>query len=110
MGSGRAAAVLGGPGDAALRHRRFLRSTYAPYQSITAPAHAALLTRPRAVAVGRLLTAPGIGRAVAGGWSVFWNDLLDGATPGPPRAVASAAVRIGQALTAPGRTRNWFSC
>ena len=112
MGSGRAAAeaVLGGPGDAALRYRRFLGSTYAPYQSITAPAHAALLTKPRAVAaVGRLLTAPGIGRAVAGGWSVFWNDLIDGATPGPPRAVASAAVRIGQALTAPSRTRNWFA-
>ena len=112
MGSGRAAAeaVLGGPGDAALRYRRFLGSTYAPYQSITAPAHAALLTKPRAVAaVGRLLTAPGIGRAVAGGWSVFWNDLIDGATPGPPRAVASAAARIGQALTAPSRTRNWFA-
>ena len=60
MGSGRAAAaaVLGGPGDAAVHYRRFVDSTYAPYQSITAPAHAALLTRPKAVAaVGRLLTA-----------------------------------------------------
>src|SRR5438067_803624 len=60
MGSGRAAAeaVLAGPSDAALRYRRFVGSTYAPYQSITAPAHAALLTRPKAVAaVGRLLTA-----------------------------------------------------
>ena len=112
MGSGRAAAeaVLAGPSDAALRYRRFLGTTYAPYQSITAPAHAALLPRPRAVAaVGRLVTAPGIGRAVAGGWSVFWNDLIDGATPGAPRAVAAAAVRIGQALTAPSRTRDWFA-
>ncbi|MCA1844072.1 MAG: hypothetical protein LC792_12985, partial [Actinobacteria bacterium] len=105
-----AEAVLAGPGDAALRYRQFLRSTSVPYQSITAPAHAALLTKPRAVAaVGRLLTAPGIGRAVAGGWSVFWNDLLDGATPGPPRTVASAAARIGGALTAPSRTRRWFT-
>jgi menaquinone-9 beta-reductase len=112
MGSGRAAAeaVLAGPGDAALRYRQFLRSTYVPYQSITAPAHAALLSRPRAVAaVGRLLTAPGIGRTVAGGWSVFWNDLIDGATPGPPRAMASAGARIGQALTAASRTRGWFA-
>jgi len=112
MGSGRAAAeaVLAGPSDAAFRYRRFLGSTYAPYQSITAPAHAALLTKPRAVAaVGRLLTASGLGRALSGGWSVFWNDLIDGATPGPPRAVASAAVRVGQALTAPSRTRNWFA-
>lgn len=112
MGSGRAAAeaVLAGPGDAALRYRRFLGATYAPYQSITAPAHAALLTKPRAVAaVGRVLTAPGIGRALSGGWSIFWNDLTDGATPGPSRAVATAAVRIGQALTAPSQARAWFA-
>jgi geranylgeranyl reductase family protein len=112
MGSGRAAAeaVLAGPSDAARRYRQSLGSAYAPYQSITAPAHAALLTRPRAVAaVGRLLTAPGIGRAAAGGWSVFWNDLIDGAASGPPRAVASAAARIGEALTARSRIRNWFA-
>jgi flavin-dependent dehydrogenase len=112
MGSGRAAAeaVLAGPGDAAVRYRQFLRSAYVPYQSITAPAHAALLPRPRAVAaVGRLLTAPGVGRTVAGGWSVFWNDLIDGAMPGPARAVASAAARIGAALTKPSRTRGWFA-
>ena len=112
MGSGRAAAeaVLAGPTGAALRYRQFLRSTFVPYQSITAAAHAALLTRPKAVAaVGRLLTAPGVGRAVAGGWSVFWNDLLDGATPGPPRKVAATAAHIGQVLTAPSRTRDWFT-
>ena len=112
MGSGRAAAeaVLAGPGDAARRYREFLRATYVPYLSVTAPAHAALLTRPRAVAaVGRLLTAPGIGRAAAGGWSVFWNDLIEGAPPGPPRTVASAADHIASALTAPGRTRKWFT-
>jgi menaquinone-9 beta-reductase len=112
LGSGRAAAeaVLAGPGDAAGRYRRMLTTTYAPYQSITAPVHGALLTRPRAVAaIGRLVTAPGLGRAVAGGWSIFWNDLLEGAAPGPPRAVASAAAGVGRALTARGRTREWFS-
>ncbi len=112
MGSGRAAAeaVLSGPGDPARRYRMFLASTYAPYESITAPAHATLLSRPRAVAaIGRLLTAPGLGHALSGGWSVFWNDLIDGAAPGPPRAVASAATRIGQALTGPSRTRQWFA-
>jgi geranylgeranyl reductase family protein len=112
MGSGRAAAeaVLAGPGDAARRYRRFVAATYAPYQSITAPAHAALLPRPRAVAtVGRVLTAPGVGRALAGGWSVFWNDLLDGASPGPARSVASAAARVGRAVTTPSRTRHWFT-
>jgi geranylgeranyl reductase family protein len=112
MGSGRAAAeaVLAGPGEAASRYRAVLASTYAPYQSTTAPAHAALLGRPRAVAaIGRLLTAPGVGQALAGGWSVFWNDLLDGAAPGPPRVVASTAAHIGRAVTAPSRTREWFA-
>lgn len=112
MGSARAAAeaVLAGPAGAAGRYRRALHSTYGPYQSITAPVHGTLLTRPRAVAaLGRLLTAPGVGRAVAGGWSVFWNDLLDGAAPGPPRTLASAAAGIGRALTARSRTRDWFA-
>lgn len=113
MGSGRAAAeaVLAAPGDGiAARYRAFLASAYAPYQSITAPAHTSLVTRPRAVAaVGRVLTAPGVGRAMAGGWSIFWNDLLDGAAPGPPRAVASGAARVGHALTARTPTRAWFA-
>jgi geranylgeranyl reductase family protein len=112
LGSGRAAAeaVLAGPGDAAGRYRRMIAATYAPYQSITAPVHGALLTRPRAVAaIGRLVTAPGLGRAVAGGWSIFWNDLLEGAAPGPPRAVAAAAAGVGRAFTVRGRTREWFA-
>ena len=103
LGSGRAAAeaVLAGPAEAARRYRRILAATYGPYQSITAPVHGALLTRPRAVAaIGRLVTAPGLGRAVAGGWSIFWNDLLEGAAPGPPRVVASAAAGVGRLLTA----------
>src|SRR5204863_7143149 len=52
MVSGRAAAeaVLRGPRDAAVRYRQFLRDTYAPYASITAPVHAALLPKPRAIA------------------------------------------------------------
>jgi flavin-dependent dehydrogenase len=112
MGSGRAAAeaVLAGPGGAAVRYRRFLASVYGPYASITAPAHAALLSKPRAIAaVGRLLTAPGVGRTVAGGWAVFWNDLLDGAPPGAHRTMASGAARIGRALTARSRVRTWFA-
>jgi hypothetical protein len=102
--------VLAGPGDAAARYRQFLHSTYAPYASITAAAHAAVLTKPRTIAaVGRLVTAPGIGRAAAGGWSIFWNDLLDGARPGPPRTVASTATRLGRIVTARTRARAWFS-
>jgi geranylgeranyl reductase family protein len=97
LASGRAAAVAvltAGPAGAARHYRQDLKTRYAPYAAATAPLTAAMLTRPRAVAaVGRLLTAPGIGRVVAGGWSVFWNDLLDGAAPGWPRRTAALAQR-----------------
>jgi flavin-dependent dehydrogenase len=111
MGSGRAAAtaLLDGFDGAAARYRRFLAETYAPYQAITAPMQRALLARPGAVAVvARLLTAPVIGRMIAGGWSIFWNDLLDGAQQGPARRLAGVATAVGGAATARGATRRWF--
>lgn len=112
MNSGRAAAraVLDDPGRAARHYRAYLANTYAPYQSTTAPAHRALLPRPRAVsAVGRVLTAPALGSLLAPGWSIFWNDLLDGARPPVPRAVAAVASGIGRTATARGRMRAWFT-
>src|SRR5438445_9206286 len=112
MRSGRAAAeaVLAGPEAAATRYRAYLVAAFAPYQSVAAPAHAALLPRPRATAaLGRVLTAPGVGRVIAGGWSIFWNDLLEGAAPGPARSLASPAARVGRAALAPSRTRRWFT-
>lgn len=111
MGSGRAAAeaVLAGPADAAARYRRYLSVRDRPYQSVTAPLHAVLLPRPAVVSmVARTVTAPGVGRVLAGGWSIFWNDLLDGAAPGSPRVVARVATAAAGALTAAGRTRRWF--
>ena len=112
MGSGRAAAeaVLAGPDRAAARYRTFLAATYAPYQSIAAAVHGAVLPRPLAVAAaGRLLTGPAVGRTVAGGWSIFWNDLLAGARPGAPRTLAAAATRLGGLATGAGRTKRWFA-
>ena len=111
MGSARAAAeaVLADPGSAARRYRSFLASTYAPYQSVTAPVHAAMVRRPGAVSrLGRALTAPGLSRVIAGGWSIFWNDLLDGASPGPGRRLAALAEATGRAVTSTGATRRWF--
>jgi menaquinone-9 beta-reductase len=112
MNSGRAAAqaALADPGQAARHYRAYLANTFAPYDSTTAPAHRALLPRPRAVsAVGRLLTAPALGSLLAPGWSIFWNDLLDGAQPTVPRAVAAVASGIGDTVTARGRIREWFT-
>jgi len=111
MGSARAAAeaVLAGPDQAAARYRSFLRRTYAPYQATTASLHRAMLGRPRAVsAVGRVLTAPGVGRALAGAWSIYWNDLLDGAAPGSARRLAAVAAAAGRVATSAGPTRRWF--
>jgi menaquinone-9 beta-reductase len=112
MTSGRAAAqaVLDDPARAAGRYRAYLANTYAPYHSTTAPAHRALLPRPRVVsAVGRALTAPALGSLLAPGWSIFWNDLLDGARPPVPRAVAAVASGFGRTATARGRMREWFT-
>jgi len=111
MTSGRSAAeaILGSPGTAADDYRLRLARTHLPYQRVTAAGHAALVGRPRAVsAVGRLLTAPVVGRAIAGGWGIFWNELLEGAAPGAARAVAAASTRVGSAVTARTRVSRWF--
>ena len=111
MGSGRAAAeaVLTGGADAAARYRRALAAAHLPYQRITAAAHLGLVGRPGAVAgLGRVLTAPVVGRALAGGWAVFWNELLDGAPPGSARAVAALATILGGALTARTGVARWL--
>jgi len=111
MTSGRAAAeaVLGAPGAAAARYRTQLAQAHLPYQRITAAGHAALVGRPRAVAaVGRLITAPGLGRAVAGGWGIFWNELLEGAAPGSARRVATASTAFGRLVTAGSAVSRWF--
>jgi geranylgeranyl reductase family protein len=111
MGSGRAAAdaLLAGVSGATARYLAWLAVTYAPYHALTAPIHRTLLPRPVATAaLGRLLTAPGLGRALAGGWSIFWNDLLDGARPAAPRRLAALASVLDRAATAGGDTRHWF--
>jgi geranylgeranyl reductase family protein len=109
MGSARAAAqaVLdAGPGGAAARYRAALARQHGHYAATTAPITTAMLANPRLVAAaGRLLTAPGIGRLVAGGWSVYWNDLLDGAAPGRPRRTAAMADLVADAITWASRDR-----
>ncbi len=111
MTSGRAAAecVLRSPGHAAEEYRHRLAWTHLPYQRITAAGHAALVGRPRAVAaVGRLLTAPVVGPTLAGGWGIFWNELLEGAVPGRARTVAEASTRLGGVVTGRTRIARWF--
>jgi geranylgeranyl reductase family protein len=102
MTSGRAAAeaILAEADQAAAHYTARLAADHLPYHRIAAATQATLLPHPWAMAaVARALTLPGVGSTLAGGWSIFWNELYDGAPPG------AVATRLGAALTAPGGTR-----
>jgi flavin-dependent dehydrogenase len=111
MRSGQLAAetLLAGPGRAAERYSTALVSEHLPYQKITAALQAALVGRPWAVAaLARFLTVAATGDSLAGGWAVFWNELLEGAPPGRHRSVASALTRFGDILTSRTDVARWF--
>jgi geranylgeranyl reductase family protein len=111
MDSGRAAAeaILAGIDQASGRYRAYLARTYAPYLSTTASVQRSMLRSPKLVAaVTRGLTSPGVGRALAGGWSITWNDLRDGASPSGAARVAAIAAGLGHALTARSADRRWI--
>jgi hypothetical protein len=68
-----------------------------------------LVDRPGALAaVARTLPAAGQVSAISGAWSVFWNELLNGAPPGRHRTVAGWVTYLGQMLTARTPTASWF--
>jgi flavin-dependent dehydrogenase len=104
-----AEAVLHSPGAAAGRYRARLAAAHVPYQRITAALQGALIHRPRAVsALTRLVTAAARSDTLAGGWAVFWNELLDGAPPGSHRTIAALATRLGAVSTARSDASRWF--
>lgn len=106
---GRPAGPAGAHADVAARYRARLVGAHLPYHRIAAALQGAVVGRPRAVAgLTRLLTAAGQGDAVAGGWAVFWNELLDGAPAGAHRGIATLATRVGQVLSRPTATARWF--
>jgi geranylgeranyl reductase family protein len=105
-----AEAILGYGGAAAARYRARLAAAHLPYHRITAALQQALVGRPRAAAVlARSLTACGQIEPMAGGWAVFWNELLDGAPGGSHRTVAAVATRMGALLTAFTPAARWFA-
>ena len=109
LASGRAAAdaVLAGVGTAAAQYRRALAKAHTPYLSVAAPIHAASIAGPprRVSLLGRALTMPGVSRAIAGPWAVYWNDLRDGAPPSLHAALAAAAHGVGRLATPRAATR-----
>jgi geranylgeranyl reductase family protein len=111
MASGRSAAqaLLREPGRAVGLYRAQLAADHLPYHRITAAVQMGLVSRPRAVAgVARLLLALGRSEMVAGGWSVFWNELLNGAPRNRDRSVAALVTRLGDLATARSTTAQWF--
>jgi geranylgeranyl reductase family protein len=111
MSSGRAAAeaILAGPDHAAERYVAALADAHLPFHRVAAATQSAMLPRPRAIAAaGRALTLPGVGRAVSGAWSLFWNELVDGAAPGRARAGARVATAAGRALTSRSTIKRWL--
>ena len=65
--------------------------------------------RPTLVAaVTRGLTSPGVGRSLAGGWSITWNDLLDGAPREPGHGRRHRVAGLGRVLTARSADRRWI--
>lgn len=108
LASGRAAAeaVLARPAGAAERYRRWIAATYQPYASVTTPIHAVMVGGTRRVSLlGRALTAPVLGPAVAPTWALYWNDLLAGAEPAPATTGARVVQALGRVVTARARTR-----
>lgn len=100
-----AQAILAGPGTAAAAYRRHLAAGPAVHASVAAPMHAAAISgSPRRVALlGRALTLPAVGAAIAAPWALTWNDLIDGAQPGPAVLASRLAVAVGRRVTSRSR-------
>jgi flavin-dependent dehydrogenase len=112
VGSGRLAAdaIVHEPGNAACRYRASLEAAHLPYHRVAAALQAATVGHPQFVAaLARVLVVAGRIDAVAGGWSIFWNELLDGAPPNRHRAVARVMTRVGRILSAPTPAATWFA-
>jgi menaquinone-9 beta-reductase len=107
MSSGRAAADAVLAGDHTRRYLSYVRCSYAPYLTSATAVHRALLQHPKALPLlTRMLTAPYVSAAIAGGWSAFWNDLLDGAEPSGAAMTGRFAARVFGVLTSRSDVRH----
>jgi geranylgeranyl reductase family protein len=111
MASGRAAAdaiLAAGPRHAHHHYRAYLTAASRHHRA-NAAVQAGMVRHPLAVsAAARVLSAPGIGRTVAGAWGLYWNDLVADALPSRHRRLASAAVTAVSAAVRRGEAAQWF--
>ena len=95
--------LLASPGQAAAAYTEAVAAAFGGYMPGAAALQATLLRRPRLASAGvRLLTAPAMRRVIAGTWSLYWNGLVDGASPRPAAWTGSAVQRV-----ASGLARRW---
>ncbi len=96
-----AATILAGPDTAAANYRQLLATGLGRFAAATAPLHhAAINGSPVRVAVlGRALTLPVLRTLIAPTWALSWNDLLEGAVPGPSTVLSRLALASGRLAT-----------
>jgi geranylgeranyl reductase family protein len=110
-GKAAASAVLGagvgvGRREAGRVYGQWLREHQSSYQGSTACLQGLMLTSPRMVSrVGRVLTWPPVGRRLAPGWALYWNDLVTGAAPGRGRALGRVAEGVIRGVSAGSSSR-----
>jgi geranylgeranyl reductase family protein len=106
--SGHAAAhaVLATPANPATTYQNWVRATYANWTSVTTPVHAALLHHPRIIAaVASTITAPIIGPLIAPTWALYWNNLIQGASPTIAATTARGLHHLARTATSLSRIR-----
>lgn len=87
------AIATGGP-HAALLYNEWLRNNHSAFQGSTAALQGFLLGHPRSLSrIVRLMTSSPVGKRVAPGWALYWNDLVGGAAPS--NALVAARVAKG---------------
>ncbi len=93
-----AAAILAGPGTAAAHYRRLLADGPGRFAEVAAPLHHAAINGSsiRVAALARVLTLPVVRTIIAPTWALSWNDLLDGAPPGPTTSMSRLVLATGR--------------
>jgi flavin-dependent dehydrogenase len=97
MISGRLAAeaVLADPARAAAVYAASLDETFTPFMGGASAIHVAMLQRARLTSTtARVLTSPGVRRAVAGTWALYLNGLADGSRPRPSAWTAKLIQQV----------------
>lgn len=104
-GNAAARAILESPASAVVEYRRVLRNRYLDFYPATAALQSFMSQHPRVLSMtGRILTAPVFREPLSSGWSLYFNDLVDG-TPSAARTVARSIGVLARAVTVGSRVR-----